>query len=172
MNSRFFFSFFTSIFFLLFSAPLFANQGNFEDGEFAGQQSVVTLMKEYRFSGGLCYIQRITGIPDIVTYIATTPELANSPEQIEKCLKKLSKQKFSSMLLEQSAAVDMLKEARTANMACTQVGAIQSPVMYVVKFFNYELTGKGEELYQCLYNMGESKDKAKQNTQGAFFNNV
>ena len=153
---------------LSISFSVFANAGMLEIDQ-GMQQSVGVAgsMKEVRFPGGLCYMQRITGMPDMVTYITTTPELANSPENLEKCLKKLAKQKFSNMLLEQSGQIDSLKEARTENMACTQVGLIQSPVMYVVKFFDYELTGKGEELFQCLYKMGESVDKAKQAPQGA-----
>lgn len=116
-------------------------------------------MKEYRFPGGLCYEQRTAGMPDMFTYMTMVPELASSPFKIESCLKNLAKEKWSIMQLDPASAVNTLREARTKNMTCTEVGVVQMPLMFVIRFSNYELTGKSDELEQCLLDMHNAKEQ-------------
>jgi hypothetical protein len=105
-------------------------------------------MQSHKFRGGSCYRVKKNFGPDMVTFTSTRPEFM-SATNIQNCLSALSKEKFELVEF-QVLEVDVLQEMRTENLACAQIGEVGFPLYFQVRFSDWTLTGKDEELVKCL----------------------
>lgn len=118
----------------------------------------VVKMKAHRFPGGMCYLQRKSFRGDLITFITTTPKLI-TVINIETCVTSLLKNKWEIVKEESVVFMDSLQEGRTENMSCLLFGIAQEPMQYQVRFSNFDLTEKQDEISECLAKAAGAKNK-------------
>lgn len=116
--------------------------------------------KTFWFPGGICSVLRTHSMPDLMTVVTTMPEHLKS-STVNMCISKLSDIKFENRFPElEVVSVDTLRDARTGNMTCAVIGQAQTPMMYQIRFSDFALTGKDQEIEECITKAVNSPEKA------------
>lgn len=147
--------------FLITVLMLFVSVVSASDQNQHEERTQVSKMKIHRFPGGICYLQRKNFEPDFVTFNTTTLGFM-AIGNIQKCIALMLKNKWEVVREETTTAIDVLFEARTENMFCLQVGQIQKPMLFQIRFSNLVVTGKQDEIIECLAKATLSKNKVQQ----------
>lgn len=117
--------------------------------------------KTYWFPGGVCYIQRSTYSPEMVTFATTLPDRLTLAS-VRACMLEAQKLRWQETVPFVPVLVyDSLREARTTNMACMISSSLNTPTTYQVRFAAVSLIGKAKELEECMTRTSHSPDKAK-----------
>ena len=105
-------------------------------------------IKEVRRPGITCSLKRVPIEPDVVVILAQRREFITQAV-IDDCLRDLEKKRFQYAALPLVNALSM-RIYHTENMSCYKESPTFAPTRYALFFYSFALTGKEQEIKECL----------------------